>query len=47
MSDQYPFSSGDLGSLEASIQRLTEKLAQVAVAVQKLAADRVQLEEKI
>jgi len=47
MSDQYPFSSGDLGSLEASIQRLTEKIAQVVAAVQKLAADRVQLEEKI
>ena len=47
MSDQYPSSSSDLGSLEASIQRLTEKLAQVAVAIQKLAADRVQLEEKI
>jgi len=47
MSDQFPSSSGDLGSIEASIQRLTEKLVLVTAAVQKLAADRVQLEEKI
>ena len=47
MSDQFPSSSDNLGSLQASIQRLTEKLALVATAVQKLAADRVQLEGKI
>jgi len=47
MSDQFPSSCDDLGSLQAPIQRLTEKLALVATAVQKLAADRVQLEGKI
>jgi septal ring factor EnvC (AmiA/AmiB activator) len=47
MSDLTPSTSGELSGLEISIQRVTEKLSLVVEAVQKLTADRTQLEEKI
>ena len=47
MSDLTPSTSGDLRSIETSIQRIAEKLSLVVEAAEKLAADRAQLEEKI
>lgn len=47
MTNLSPLPPADLNDLDVSIRRVAGKLSLIAEAVQKLAADRIQLENKI